>query len=111
MDRKLTLTTDNEGKAIASNIEVKGELTAFIISNLNPFPMGVRISSNLGYDLLDLKYFAGVKYLPPSVQRVGANGEMANYSNTCYYLDETINIEVNGPKNQEITIIVRIENG
>ena len=111
MDITIGLNTGNEGEKIVSKTKkINGKIDAIILK-FEGFPIDLKIVSELGYTLLDIKKFqhkeGNTTYFPLQVQGIDNEGHGANYSNAKYYLNETLGIRIAGPKNQEVEIIIR----
>ncbi len=110
-DITIGLNTGQEGEQTISKTKKVTGMVDAIILRFEGFPIDIKIVSELGYVLLDLKKFqrkeGNSTYIPLQAQGIDKEGHGANYSNVKYYLNESLSINVNGPKNQEVEIIIR----
>lgn len=107
MDHKIRLSIGEEGISTMKTERIKGKLLALIISYDSQFPASLRITSTLGYILLDTQDVTGTEYYPLRIQGKDWRGWGTMYGNYEYNLNETLNITVQGEVNTRMTIIIR----
>ena len=106
-DLKITIKPENGLEEFETPI-IKGKLVCFIIDSMDIF--SITIDSELGYNIFHNRQHKGVNYYAPrSVLQGWESRLMVKDQFDKFSLNERLNIRVSGPKNSQISIIIRYE--
>ena len=104
---KIVLDT-SLGQAVFSTPILKGKLAALIISS--DVKVEIIIQSELGYLIFHDREHSGIKYRAPrSVLQAPEQKLTTQTQFDNFLLDEKLDIIVRGPKNQEVSIEIRLD--
>ena len=106
MEQKITFNTKDGMNTFQTNI-LEGELKTLIIKADDP--VDIRIVSEFGYELLDIKQFVGVEYYPLVIKSKDSMGWGSNYGNVPFCLNESLIIVISGGPNREVSFLFRLK--
>ena len=106
---KININTQDGTNQITTN-KIKGELKGLVIFSPDKDPVAkinVEITSELGYTLFKYPDIEGTQYFSLSSRMIDNEAHLVNQW-VPYYVDEKLKIVVQGPKDKEIQIILKI---
>ena len=107
METKIKFNTE-EGTTNFETPIIKGYLNSIIVTSNEK--ISFTIESKLGYLIYNSSEHIGVEYYAPRAILRGQR--LINFNIDLYdkfFLDEPLDIRINGPKNTEVSMIIRID--
>ena len=99
---KMTLTEGQE----STTIDALGELDNIIVSSLNK--VSIIVKSSLGYLIFHEREHEGTKYYAPRAHVIAPERSLQHaFQFDKFFLNEPIEIIVNGRKGEEVSILIR----
>tara|TARA_R110000824_G_scaffold186081_2_gene367355 strand:- start:1523 stop:1846 length:324 start_codon:yes stop_codon:yes gene_type:complete len=107
METKVKFNTE-EGQIIWKSDIIEGKLDSIIV--MSDDKIGFFVMSELGYEILTVSEHIGSKYYAPRATMMGTKRNLiVDDQFDEFNLNEKIEIMINGPKNKEVTLIIRID--
>jgi len=109
-DLKIVLNTAASGKASATTKKINGKICAIIINCMKPINIVIRLADYKEIELLKLINFQGLKYIPLAVTNMTSDHSHlaeVNLTASKYYVNEQLEIVVDGGKSTEAEIVIR----
>lgn len=105
--REMTMVLNTqEGTNQFTTDNINGILKSIILSNEGK--VEVQIMSEKGYSIYHEIEHAGTHYFPIKVAALNRNAHKLNFEADDFYLNERLVVTVVGPKNIDVSIIMRI---
>jgi len=104
-DIKLGMNTQ-EGLAMVTTGKVNAELLAIYVNSNDQ--VSISVDSELGYRLFEKRDHIGIKYYAIKTPTTSNLGNIHTDHLTTYYLNEKLIIMVEGAKNKDVEIILRV---
>ena len=107
METKIKFNTE-EGQANIITDVVKGKLNSVIL--ISQDKIASAIFSELGYEIFNKSEHLGTKYYAPRAVLQGTRSHLTvDDQFDKFHLNERLEVIVSGPKNSEVTLILRID--
>ncbi len=103
----LEIKKDNKASYISSRI--KGNLKCIILSASEPCMVKIFLQEYKDIVIFNKINYSGTKYLPLRAQPVNEDGEIFNYANTEWTLNNNLQIDIKGKEGIKLGVIIRYE--
>jgi len=109
-DLRVVLNTATSGKASTITKKINGKICAIIINCLKPINIVIRFDEYKEIELLKLINFQGLKYIPLAITNLTSDHAQlseVNLTESKFYVNNQLEIAIDGGKNTEAEIIIR----
>ena len=104
-DIKLIINTQ-EGLGIVTTSKIHAELLAIYVNSNDQ--ISITVDSELGYRLFEKRDHAGIKYYAVKTPSTSPLGNLHTDHLAPYYLNEKLTVGVEGAKNKDVMVILRL---
>ena len=103
----VTLSTFNDLTVDAVTEKINGKLLALIIDSNTQIQIRIKLADYPGITLFNKVDCRGENYFPLRVLAKDFRGDIFNYSQEHWYLNDKLKIEVDGVRNTEVKVVIR----